>query len=53
VPISAQTLMDWQLGECDNKFIGVCMEANSVKGAEAADFFFYCWYFVRVTSTSL
>jgi hypothetical protein len=43
-PISAQTLVGWRLGECGNKFIGVCTEANSVKGVEAADFFFYCWY---------
>jgi hypothetical protein len=34
--------MDWRLGEYGNKFIGVRTEANSVKGAEAADFFFYC-----------
>jgi hypothetical protein len=39
-PISAQTLVDWRLGDCGNKFIGVCTEANSVKGAEAADLFF-------------
>jgi hypothetical protein len=43
-PISAQTLVDKRLGERGNKFIGVCAEANSVKGAEAADFFFCCWY---------
>jgi hypothetical protein len=43
-PISAQTLVDWRLGECGNKFIGVCTEVNSVKGAVAADFFSYCWY---------
>jgi hypothetical protein len=43
-PISAQTLVDWRLGECGDEFIGVCTEANSVKGAEAADFFFYFWY---------
>jgi hypothetical protein len=30
-PISAQTLVDWRLGECGNKFIGVCTEANSIK----------------------
>jgi hypothetical protein len=30
-PISAQTLVDWRLGECGMKFIGVCTEANSVK----------------------
>jgi hypothetical protein len=41
---SSQTLVDWRLGECGNKFIDVCTEANSVKGAEAADFFLYCWY---------
>jgi hypothetical protein len=34
--------VDWRFGESGNKFIGVCTEANSVKGAEAADFFFYC-----------
>jgi hypothetical protein len=27
--------VDWQLGECGNKVIGVCTEANSVKGAKA------------------
>jgi hypothetical protein len=43
-PISAQTLVDWHLGECGNTIISVCTEANSVKGAEAADFFLYCWY---------
>jgi hypothetical protein len=43
-PISGQTLVDRRLGERVNKFIGVCTEANSVKGAEAADFFLYCWY---------
>jgi hypothetical protein len=48
-PISAQTLVDWRLGECGDKFIGVCTEANSVKGAEAADFFFYCWYLKVLT----
>jgi hypothetical protein len=32
-----QTLVDWRLGECGNKFVGVCTEANSVKGAEAAE----------------
>jgi hypothetical protein len=37
-------LVDWLIGECGNKFIGECTEANSIKGAEAADFFFYCWY---------
>jgi hypothetical protein len=40
-PISAQALVEWRLGECGDKFIGVCTEANSVMGAEAADFFFY------------
>jgi hypothetical protein len=30
-PVSAQTLVDWRLGECGNTFIGVCTEANSVK----------------------
>jgi hypothetical protein len=29
--------------------IGVCMEAKSVKRAEAADFFFYCWYLKVLT----
>jgi hypothetical protein len=40
-PVSAQTLVDWWLGECGDEFIGVCTEANSVKGAEVADFFLY------------
>jgi hypothetical protein len=40
-PVSAQALVDWRLSECGNKFIGVCTEANSIMGAEAADFFFY------------
>jgi hypothetical protein len=40
-PISVQTLVGWRLGECDDKFIGVCTEVKSVRGAEAADFFFY------------
>jgi hypothetical protein len=40
-PVSAQTLVDWRLGECGDKFIGVCTEANSVMGTEAAEFFFY------------
>jgi hypothetical protein len=40
-PVSAQALVEWQLGECGDKLIGVCMEANSVMGAESADFFFY------------
>jgi hypothetical protein len=40
-PISAQALVEWWLGESGDKFIGVCTEANSVMGAEAADFFFY------------
>jgi hypothetical protein len=48
-PISAQTLVDWRLGECVTKFIGVCTEANRLKGAEAADFFFYCWYLKVLT----
>jgi hypothetical protein len=26
-PISAQALVDWRLGECGNKFIGVYTEA--------------------------
>jgi hypothetical protein len=40
-PISAQTLVGWRLGECGDKLIGVCTEAKSVMGAEAAYFFFY------------
>jgi hypothetical protein len=28
-PISAQTLVDWRLGERGDKFIGVSTEANS------------------------
>jgi hypothetical protein len=40
-PISAQALVDWRLGECGDKFIDVCTEANIVMGAEATDFFFY------------
>jgi hypothetical protein len=40
-PISAQTLVGWRLGECGDKFIGVCTEAKNIMGAEAADFFFY------------
>jgi hypothetical protein len=43
-PVSAQALVEWRLGECGDKFIGVCTEANSVMGAEAADFFFYWRY---------
>jgi hypothetical protein len=43
-PVPAQAFVEWRLGVCGDKFIGVCTEANSVKGAEAADFFFYCWY---------
>jgi hypothetical protein len=43
-PVSAQSLVDWRLGECGNKFIGVCRAVNSVMGAEATDFFFYWWY---------
>jgi hypothetical protein len=45
--------VDWRLGECGNKFIGVCTEANSVKGAEAADFFFYCWYLKVLTDDGI
>jgi hypothetical protein len=48
-PISAQTLVNWRLGECGDEFIGVCTEANSVKGAEAADFLIYCWYLKVLT----
>jgi hypothetical protein len=33
--------VDWRLGECGDKFIGVC---TLIMGAESADFFFYCWY---------
>jgi hypothetical protein len=40
-PVSVQTLVDWRLGEFGDKFIGMCTEANSVMGAEAAYFFFY------------
>jgi hypothetical protein len=32
-PILAQMLVGWRLGECGDKFIGVCMEAKSVMGA--------------------
>jgi hypothetical protein len=46
-PISAWTLVNWWLGECGNKFIGVCTEANSVKGAEAAELRFQCVSSVR------
>jgi hypothetical protein len=52
-PISAQTFADWRLGECGNKFIAVRTEANSVKGAEAADFFFYCWYLKVLTDDGI
>jgi hypothetical protein len=52
-PISAHTLVDWRLGEFGNKFIGVCTEANSVKGAEAANFFFYCWYLKVLTDDGI
>jgi hypothetical protein len=31
----------------------VCTEANSVKGAEAADFFFYCWYLKVLTDHAI
>jgi hypothetical protein len=40
-PISAQALVEWRLGECGDEFIVMCTEANSVMGADAADFFFY------------
>jgi hypothetical protein len=40
-PVSTQALVGWRLGECSDKFIGVYTDANSVMGAEAADFFFY------------
>jgi hypothetical protein len=52
-PISAQTLVDWRLGECGSKFIGVCTEANSVKGAQGANFFFYCWYLKVLTDDEI
>jgi hypothetical protein len=29
-PVSVQAITKWRLGECGDKFIGVCMEANSV-----------------------
>jgi hypothetical protein len=32
-PISAQTLVDWRLGERGNKFIGVCTEFDTYQGA--------------------
>jgi hypothetical protein len=48
-PISAQTLVDWRLSECGNKFNGVYTEANRVKGAEAADFFCHCWHLKVIT----
>jgi hypothetical protein len=50
-PLSAQTLVDWRLGERGNMFNGVCTEANSVKGAEAADFFLYSWYLKSLRMT--
>jgi hypothetical protein len=31
--------VEWRFGESGDKFIGVRTEVNSVKGAEAADFF--------------
>jgi hypothetical protein len=37
-PISEKTLVEWRLGGCGNKFIGMCTEANSVKGAESGSF---------------
>jgi hypothetical protein len=52
-PVSTQTPVDWRLGECGNKFIDVCAETNSVKGAEAADFFFYCWYLKVLTDDGI
>jgi hypothetical protein len=45
--------VDCRLGECGDKLIGVCTEANSVKGAEAADFFFYCWYLKVLTDDGI
>jgi hypothetical protein len=40
-PVSTQELVDWRLGECGGKFIGVYTDGNIVMGAESADFFFY------------
>jgi hypothetical protein len=48
-PVSVQTLVDWRFGECGDKFIVVCTEANIIMGAESADFFFYCWYLKVIT----
>jgi hypothetical protein len=28
-PVSAQALVEWWLGECDDKIIGVCTEAEN------------------------
>jgi hypothetical protein len=46
-------LVDWQLSECGNKLIGVCTEANNIKGAEAADFFFNSWYLKILTDDGI
>jgi hypothetical protein len=43
-PLSAQTLVDWRLGERGNKFVGVCTDANSVKVADTVDFVLCIWY---------
>jgi hypothetical protein len=45
--------VDWRLGEHGNKFIGVFTEANSVKAAEAADFFLYSWYLKVLTDDEI
>jgi hypothetical protein len=45
--------VDWRLGECGDKFIGVCTEANIVMGAESADFFFYYWYLKVLTDDGI
>jgi hypothetical protein len=39
---SGKQVVGWRLSECSGKFVGVCMEANSVMGDETVDFFFYC-----------
>jgi hypothetical protein len=36
-PISAHMLVGWWLGEFGDKFVGVCTEAKSIMGAEAAN----------------
>jgi hypothetical protein len=52
-PISTQAPVGWPLGEYGDKFIGVCLEASSVTGAETADFFFYCWYLKVLTDDGI